>query len=83
MTMFVRSTLSAKRSGTNFIKAIETLHGSLVDFYFFLKFTFMHYFEVYFVEIGFNYHRMLERRRRPSRNKILPITCGLVGVMIF
>ena len=28
-------------------------------------------------------HRMLERRHNPSKNKTLPLTCCLVGVMNF
>ena len=33
MTKYVKSTTKAKRGGTNFVRAIETLDGSLVEKY--------------------------------------------------
>ena len=81
MKLCATSMVLTKTSKTNFVKAVETLHGRLVvvvvfeiDIYNLFK---------HFIDIVSNSHEMLERRHKPSISTILPLTYCLVGVMNF
>jgi len=79
MRLCVTSMVLTKTSGTNYMKAIETLHGKLVVVVFF-EIDIYNLFK-HFVDIVFNSHRILERRHKPSKNTTLPLVYCLMGVM--